>query len=124
MLSAKTLFDKADMTHILMLNVHIVAQDHLPNVDVLLRYFVASIHLSVPAFIEVVGLEDHISPTVEDVKLERLRIPVHCFGHEYVIETIIVGGESIRHVECIFRQDHHYIRIKSGTTELVAHCEI
>src|SRR5688572_22835609 len=91
------LFYQRHMSPVLVLLFENILQLHHVHVNILLRNILALPCMTVPAFVEIIGIEYHVAPPVE--------YPHFVFGDEqaFTVESIVVailiGSKGIRYPE-------------------------
>ena len=78
-----------------------VAESDPVNINVFLYDLGSVVGLSIPFLVDVVGIPDQVTPSVEDPHLEGFN--VHTLTEEVVVMAVEVWCESVRDVECELR---------------------
>jgi hypothetical protein len=92
----KRLTDEIDVANQVMLFSEYINRLDLPDISIDLADVFVALHTTIPAFVQVVGVEDLVAPAVKNPKLVAFRINANTNRHEDFINSIVVGSKRIR----------------------------
>src|ERR1700757_5096057 len=90
------LFDQRNMSDQVMPVSKIIVAFNFPNIHIDLAKICAALYFSIPAFVPIVGIENHISPAVKNPHFIFCRINSNSLREEIIIDSISVRRKCIR----------------------------